>query len=258
MEIQQAYRKNAVQPADWAPQIKHEATLKNHVLLASVYNERLLCWGKGLEGSVEAVYLKNLADLRVELKRVQPDVLLLDYDLPGLEGVQGVVGLRKLSKDTKIVMLSEPISDDEEWNFFRAGVRGCCRNEINSQSLKTLVKAIQQGELWIKRTLTHRLLDQLSNSINNKDNKESDRSCLGLLSSLTRREYEISLQVRNGGSNKQIAQSLEITERTVKAHLTGIYRKLGVVDRLKLAIVLSGDKRQARRDTSSRKVLNAG
>ena len=151
-------------------------------------------------------------------------------------------------------MLSGPTSDDEEWAFFRAGVRGCCRNDIDSGALKTLVMTVQQGELWIRRTLTYRLLNQLDET--DKKN-ENDRSCLGLLPSLTRREYEISMQVRNGGSNKQIAQSLEITERTVKAHLTGVYRKLGIVDRLKLAIILAGDKRQARRESHSLKVMNA-
>ena len=240
----------------WTSKSESQNTSINGLILASISNDRLSQWGKGLAGCVEPVYVKNLVDLRTELKRIKPDLLLLDYDLPGLAGVQGVIALKNLSSDTKIVMLSGPTSDDEEWSFFRAGVRGCCRNDIEPGSLKTLVEAVQKGELWIRRTLTHRLLDQLANS-SNKNNKESDRTCLGLLSSLTRREYEISMQVRNGGSNKQIAQSLEITERTVKAHLTGVFRKLGVVDRLKLAIVLSGDKRQTRRDSPGRKIVNA-
>ena len=179
------------------------------------------------------------------MKQIKPEVLLLDHDLPQLKGAQGIIALRESSPKTKIVMLSGPTTDDEEWKFFRAGVRGCCRSDISPESLKTLVTAVQRGELWIRRSLTYRLLDQLSHTPNIKN--ENARSSLGLLSSLTRREHEISMQVRDGGSNKQIAKTLEITERTVKAHLTGVYRKLGVMDRLKLAKILSDDQRQMRR-----------
>jgi two-component system NarL family response regulator len=61
-----------------------------------------------------------------------------------------------------------------------------------------------------------------------------------LLANLTRREYEIATLVGNGESNKQIARRLDITERTVKAHLTEVFRKLDVGDRLKLALIVKG------------------
>lgn len=226
----------------------------NTVICASLSTEKIERWQKGLQEYAQTFRVTSFNALRDRIKEIRPAILLLDHDLPELAGAKGIVMLRKLSPDTKIVMLSGPTSDDEEWAFFRAGVRGCCRNDIDPVALKTLVMAVQQGELWIRRTLTFRLLNQMGEA--DKKN-ESDRSCLGLLSSLTRREYEISMQVRNGESNKQIAQALEITERTVKAHLTGVYRKLGVVDRLKLAIILSGDKRQTRRESQGRKAINA-
>ncbi len=253
MEIQNTFVKSLMaQQKNIAPKaLERKAHM---VILASLSNEKIDRWQKGLQDYAQILGVANFTALRDRMKEIKPDILLLDHDLPELAGAKGIVVLRKLSPDTKIVMLSGPTSDDEEWAFFRAGVRGCCRNDIDPAALKTLVMAVQQGELWIRRTLTYRLLDQFGET--DKRN-ENDRSCLGLLPSLTRREYEISMQVRNGGSNKQIAQSLEITERTVKAHLTGVYRKLGVVDRLKLAIVLSGDKRQARRESHGPKVVNA-
>ncbi len=215
------------------------------LILASSSNHKLDRWKNGLNGYAQIVHIKNLDSLKDELGLVKPEVLLLDHDLPGLEGPRSVTRLRKLSPDTKIVMLSGPTSDDEEWAFFRAGVRGFCRNDIDPESLKTLVVAVQQGELWIRRTLTYRLLEQLEGA----SNKKIDRTYLGLLASLTRREYEISVRVSIGENNKRIAQALKITERTVKAHLTEIYRKLGDIDRLKLALILAGDERQARRNS---------
>ena len=202
-------------------------------------------WETGLNGYVQLSYIKNLNSLRDEMLRLKPDVLLLDQDLPQLEGVRGIIGLRRLSPATKIVMLGGAnSSDDIEWAFFKAGVRGCCRRDIDSESLKALILAVQNGELWIRRTLTYRLLEQLGEA----SNKRIDLTYLGLLASLTQREYEIAVRVSIGENNKRIANALKITERTVKAHLTEIYRKLGDVDRLKLALILAGDERMERRN----------
>ena len=218
----------------------------DNYLLASPSNIKLDRWQKSLNGYAHILNVVDMASLKDSVARLKPDVLLLDQELPGLGGVSGITGLRKLSPKTKIIMLVDSISDDEqEWCYFRAGVRGCCRNDINAETLRTLTNAVQQGELWIRRTLTYKLLDQMGEPSSKK--KETSRKCLGQLAQLTRREYEISLRVSNGESNKQIAQSLDITERTVKAHLTEVYRKLGVLDRVKLAIVLSADSRQNRR-----------
>ena len=67
---------------------------------------------------------------------------------------------------------------------------------------------------------------------------------------MAKREYEIAVRVSKGDGNKQVAQSLKITECTVKANLTEVYRKLGVVDRLKLARILFGEERQVRRSVT--------
>lgn len=97
--------------------------------------------------------------------------------------------------------------------------------------------AVQQGELWIRRTLTCRLLDELGLIIREKN--QIKQAASNLLVNLTQREHEIATLVGNGESNKQIAQRLSITERTVKAHLTEIFRKLDVADRLKLALIVN-------------------
>ena len=222
-----------------------EVDLANSLVLASP--STFDHWENGLSGYAQLVHIKNLDSLREEMVRVKPDVLLLDQELPQLEGARGIVRLRRLSPGTKIVMLGDPTSDDKEWAFFKAGARGCCRRDIDSESLKILVMAVQNGELWIRRTLTYRLLEQLGGA----SNKRIDPIYLGLLASLTQREYEIAVRVSIGENNKRIAQALKITERTVKAHLTEIYRKLGDVDRLKLALILAGDERKERRNAAA-------
>jgi two-component system NarL family response regulator len=183
------------------------------------------------------------------LTQSSPQLLLLDYELNGLTGTNGTACLKRLRPETKIIVSGSSFSDDEEWELFKVGVRGCCRNDLDPQFLKGVVVAVQQGELWIRRTLTYRLLDELKTVATGKH--RIYRAELSLLDSLTQREYEIAARAGNGENNKQIAESLEITERTVKAHLTEIFRKLGINDRLKLVLILSNDQRQTRRATPS-------
>ena len=103
--------------------------------------------------------------------------------------------------------------------------------------MKRVVVAVQQGELWIRRSITPRLLDELGVM---RHNFQTSRADVGRLAELTQREREIAAHVGNGESNKQIARQLSITERTVKAHLSEIFRKLGIADRLKLALQVRG------------------
>lgn len=224
----------------------------NNFLFAGSNSDIFNHWKQGLQGCAQLLHIKNPASLKTELARVKPEIAFLHHDLPDLHGPSGIGELKKLSPATKIVMFGDSIPDEEEWAFFRAGVRGYCRDDIDPDTLKTLVKVVQRGELWIRRTLTYRLLEQITESPSKKN--KNDRASLGLLASLTQREYEIAMRVSKGGSNKQIAQSLKITERTVKAHLTEVYRKLGVVDRLKLARILFGDERQVRREANHRDI----
>jgi two-component system NarL family response regulator len=107
--------------------------------------------------------------------------------------------------------------------------------------------SVRDGELWIRRTLTCLLIEELSRgTIINRGYQEP----LGMLNKLTQREYDIATRVGKGECNKSIAQACGITERTVKAHLTEVFIKLGVADRLNLALALSADKRASVRNTS--------
>ena len=208
------------------------------ILLASSSQDTLARWKQGVRGFPHISCVDSLELLRDGLVRIKPQVLLLDHDLPGLDSPVGIANLKKLSPETKIVILTHALSDETEWELFKAGVRGCCKKDIEPKQLNSVVVAIQQGELWIRRTLTCRLLDELG--IIALEKNQIKQAASDLLANLTRREHEIATLVGNGESNKQIAQHLAITERTVKAHLTEIFRKLDVADRLKLALIVTG------------------
>lgn len=220
------------------------------LVLASPCQDRLARWEQGLCDLARISRMVCEFDaLKEVFSRSTPQLLLLDHALPGLDGANGTAHLKRLRPETKIIVSGNSLSDEAEWELFKVGVRGCCRSDIDPQFLKGIVMAVQQGELWIRRTLTYRLLDELKSVATGKH--RIYRGQLGMLDTLTQREYEIAVRAGNGENNKQISESLEITERTVKSHLTEIFRKLGIADRLKLVLILAGDQRKSRRPAPS-------
>lgn len=227
----------------------------NSLIIASPNEERLVTWKQGLDDFVIiSSIIDKLDTLQDDVERIKPPVLMLDFDLLVLNGANGsngsnsIAGLRRLCAETKIIIMNSGISEELEWELLKAGVRGCCQNNVEPKLLKQIVVAVHDGELWIRRTLTCRLIDELGKTTSKN---KAYRATLGLLNKLTQREYDIAVRVGNGESNKQIAQECGITERTVKAHLTEIFLKLNVSDRLNLALVLSADNRNSLANSNS-------
>lgn len=208
--------------------------MTNKSIIACSCQSSLASLKQALE-DIEGVILEisRLSELEDEVLRIKPKIALLDYELLGTNNI-GI--LRSICAETKIIVIGNAISEETEWELLKAGVKGCCRKDVEPAFLKQVVVAVQNGELWIRRTVTCRLINELGKST--AKNKAYQAS-LCLLNTLTQREYDIALRVGNGDNNKQIAKACGITERTVKAHLTEVFLKLGVTDRLNLALVLS-------------------
>jgi len=204
------------------------------LLLASAIPEMLSHWEAAFDGTASTVAVRQFESLRQAAARLQPRILLLDLELPGLEGSRGVAALRRASPATRIIVFSAVAADELEIALFKLGVRGCARRDIDLQLVKRIVLAVEQGEMWIRRAITPRLLDEMSPRYRRDAHPAS--TVTDDLALLTDREREIVRLIGSGESNKEIARELCITERTVKAHLTGIFRKLGVADRVRLAL----------------------
>jgi two-component system NarL family response regulator len=204
------------------------------ILIASAAADVVSGWERALEGVAGILVVRQFESLKQGLERVAPRILLLDLDLPGLDAPRGVAVLRSASPATHVIVFSAIASDDLEIALFKLGVRGCARRDIDAQLVKRIVLAIEQGEMWIRRAVTPRLLDDLR--ARSRDDHRSSAGSADQLTLLTQREREIVRLIGSGESNKAIARELCITERTVKAHLTGIFRKLGVADRVRLAL----------------------
>ncbi|MGB9149303.1 MAG: response regulator transcription factor, partial [Burkholderiales bacterium] len=181
----------------------------------------------------------DLAGLCTALEKFRPRIILLDIDLPGIDPPEGISALLRLGTDIPIVLLGEADSDEAELELFHYGVRGCCPINSSDEHYQRVIVAVLNGEIWIRRSLTTQLLKQLRERLRAEaQSKEPEDR---IFDNLTKREREIASLVAIGESNKSIARKLAITERTVKAHLTEVFRKLSVSDRLKLAVLLSSD-----------------
>ena len=214
------------------------------VVVASDNVSFLDSWAAALGGHGTLIRrVRQLDEVEGTLSGRQPAVLLIDLALRDLNGAPGIAELIGFSPSTRIIAMGHQPSDDEGIAVLRAGARGYCNVHIDPRLLVKAVETVQLGEVWIGR----RLIDRLVAMVGNAAAVRIDAECGVDLDVLTPREQEIALQVGSGCSNKVIAQRLGITERTVKAHLGSVFGKLGVADRLQLALLVTGRTQTSRR-----------
>lgn len=134
----------------------------------------------------------------------------------------------------KVIVLTRLESTDELRDALEAGARGYTEALANITTLQQVAMSVQQGAMWLPSALVSRMIGVLSDVLKKQQSEEAD------LSILTEREKEVAQAVVTGASNKEIARRLDITERTVKAHLSAIFQKLDVRDRMHLMLVIRG------------------
>lgn len=140
-----------------------------------------------------------------------------------------------------IVLSSEP-NDAEGIEAMDIGVSGYCHAYANEATLRQVVEVVGSGELWVGRSLLTRLLKGINQSQVQSLDQPTARAADTWRKLLTEREIEVANMAAQGASNLGIAEVLGITERTVKSHLTSIFEKLDVADRLQLALRVHGVK----------------
>ncbi len=160
------------------------------------------------------------------LRKIQPDVLLLDINMPKKNGIETLQEIHERGMKIKILILT--VHNEVEYliKAVDLGVDGYILKDSGSEELKKAIHAVMRGESYIQPELIPALNSRL---IHRDVDKEK-------IASLTRRELDVLIQVSNGLFNKEIATNLSISERTVKNHLSNIFRKLDVADRTQAAV----------------------
>ncbi|MGH7231077.1 MAG: LuxR C-terminal-related transcriptional regulator [Nitrospiraceae bacterium] len=219
----------------------HVAMRLLRVLIASPVEARRRQWGQALK-AISAVHEVNeFADLQRNMASLRPAVLLLDLSLSQLHGIAEVSAIQRLSPSTKIILLTKTLGEHEGTAMLEAGVKGYCHADIESGLLKKAVQMVQKGEIWVGRKFISQLLDALV-SLTEKQRTTALPKLDESFERLTPREREIVQLLGVGASNKEIANQLTVTEKTVKAHMTSIFRKVGISDRLHLALFVNGHR----------------
>jgi len=143
----------------------------------------------------------------------------------------GVPLRRTLSPTTRTIVMADSPAEVAAVDALKLGARGYCAPTTHPAILCKAIELVEQGEIWVGRKVMLQLLDELTQRTTvDADKPELDLACLTL------REQQIADLIGGGASNKEIADALTITEKTVKAHLTHVFRKLGVSSRLQLAV----------------------
>ncbi|MDH5437165.1 MAG: response regulator transcription factor [Gammaproteobacteria bacterium] len=190
-------------------------------------------WEDGLKGLSPFVIAGSASEINKHIKSGNADVVLLDCALPDMADLNNVIKIiHKYIEIDFMVMDVEP-DDDRGFALVKAGVKGYCNRFIAPDLLNRAVESVRKGEVWVGRKLMLRLIEELS------ARKKALVKASQQLSQLSEREVEIAHMVGDGSSNKLIAQKLDITERTVKAHISSIFKKAGVNDRLQLALLMT-------------------
>lgn len=161
------------------------------------------------------------------VRRLSPDVLVLDIRMPGVDGLSVLQELEVAGLPTRVVLLTAAVGDEQLVEAIRLGARGVVLKETAPQLLVEAVREVHGGGEWLEKGLVGRALRRLM------DRESGLREAI---QTLTTRELEIARLVAEGLRNRAIGERLFITEGTVKIHLHRIYEKLGVDGRLELAL----------------------
>jgi DNA-binding NarL/FixJ family response regulator len=197
-------------------------------------------WRQGLTGRRTVYEVAERAELERSLTAFQPAVLLLDLALCDANRVGEVSTLQSLSPSTKVVLFTKNPDPAEGISALKMGAKGYCSKDIQPELLEKAVEMVQEGQIWVERAVIPFLLGELASAGGHQAPISSPKLPQdNLLDCLTPRERAVADLIAAGGWNKEIACRLTITEATVKAHLTAIFRKLGVTDRLQLGLFLA-------------------
>lgn len=171
------------------------------------------------------------------VKENNPDVVLMDINMPNINGVQATTDLIKYFPNTKIIILS--IHDDESYvtHVLKTGAQGYLLKEMDADSLIEAIKVVNEGGSYLHPKVTHNLVNEYrrlaKSGSNNQFNGVEYHKPLHLL---TKRECQVLQLLADGKSNRGVAETLYISEKTVKNHVSNILQKMNCNDRTQAVV----------------------
>ena len=183
-----------------------------------------------MENDIEVICKAKSGVEAVEsVRKCKPDILLLDINVPEMNGIDTLKKIKSTALKVKIVMLT--VYDDIEYvsQCINLGADGYVLKDSDSDTLVKTIRDVYDGGSYIQPTLATQLIKYMTNESKNASDKV-------LLEALTRREVSVMKEIASGLSNKGISEKLDISEKTVKNHVSSILKKLELQDRTQVAI----------------------
>lgn len=178
------------------------------------------------------------AEVVAKVAELKPDVVLMDVNMPEGGGLGATRRIKELYPDVHVVVLT--IHDDEEYiaELVNAGARGYILKDVEPARVVEAIRRVHHGEAFIPSDLMSKLLNQLHHHLQPRTGINGDGALRDDLSPrhLTERELEVLELIVSGQTNREIAATLIISEKTVKNHVTNILKKLDVADRTQAAV----------------------
>jgi len=165
------------------------------------------------------------------IRKAAPDLLLLDIAMPKMTGIEVLRKISTMQLPLKTIVLTASIEEDQITEALRMGARGVVMKDTATQLLAKSIRCVMDGEYWVGRGNVSGLVQALQ-AAHSAPQAEPNSKRYGL----TGRELDIVAAIVEGLTNKEIAQKFSISEQTVKHHLSSVFDKVGVSNRLELAL----------------------
>ena len=160
------------------------------------------------------------------VNQLEPDVILMDLEMPGMSGIETIKEIKKLQPDSRILVLTSFAEDKKVFDALHAGAYGYLLKDTSPDELVETIRSVYSEKLTLPKEFSHVLLDK------KVENSEVPASQSGL----TQRELDVLKCIAQGMSNKQIAQELTISTATIRTHVSKIMQKLNLENRTQAAL----------------------
>jgi len=167
-----------------------------------------------------------------QARSLQPDIVLLDLVMPGMDGIAATPKIIEGSPNTRVIILTSFGEDDKVLPAIRAGAQGYLLKDIPPNELAQAVREAYLGKVQLHPDVARKLMSAVAA----KEEPSASRPQIPALEDLTEREVEVLRLIADGLSNHAIAEKMVISEKTVKTHVSNILGKLNLVDRTQAAI----------------------